>query len=65
MSNDEKMCPLTKMTCYGGECGWWNVTDCAVISAVRSLNSAGMELFHLRTETSFIRRDISELERRL
>ena len=65
MSNDEKMCPMTKMTCYGAECGMWHIADCAVISAARNLNSIGLELFHLRTELTFIRRDISELERRL
>jgi hypothetical protein len=30
MSNDEKMCPLTKMTCYGTECAWWYFGDCVV-----------------------------------
>lgn len=65
MSNDEKMCPLTKMTCYGKECAWWRVTDCAVIGAVRELNYTSMELFHIRNELCMIRQDISELEKRL
>lgn len=41
MSNDEKMCPLTKMTCYGKECAWWNVRNelCSVrLLAVEAYN---------------------------
>ena len=65
MSNDEKMCPLTKMTCYGTECAWWRVMDCAVTNAVRELNYTSMELFHIRNELTSLRCDISELEKRL
>ena len=37
MSNDEKMCPLTKMTCYGKECAWWRLGECAVMDAALEL----------------------------
>ena len=58
MKNDEKFCPLCSMTCKGEECGWWHITNCAVIDAVRCLNSTNMELFHLRTEATFIRKEL-------
>ena len=58
MKNDEKMCPLTKMTCYGENCAWWHITDCAAIAVVRNLNSIGMELFHARTELNYVRKDL-------
>lgn len=60
MSNDEKMCPLTKMTCYGAACGWWNTTSCAVIGIARDLNSVGKELFQARLDLTLIRMDVKE-----
>ena len=34
MKNDEKMCPLTKMTCYGKECGLWDRSGRCAIAAM-------------------------------
>lgn len=57
MMNDEKKCPLTKMTCYGKECAWWHLTNCAVISLVSKLHVIGMEQFQIRNELYLIRKD--------
>ena len=48
--NDEKMCPLTKMTCYGRECAWWYNGDCVVPGVARILNIVGIDLFYLRKD---------------
>lgn len=50
MKNDEKMCPLTKMTCYAGECAWWYFGDCAMIDLVNRCQNASDELYHIRRE---------------
>lgn len=50
MSNDEKMCPLTKMTCYGNECGMWNSGECAVRTLARKAESASDELYYIRKD---------------
>lgn len=65
MKNDEKKCPLTGMTCYGDECAWWHITDCAAIGVLRNLNSISMELFHARTELGYICKDLEKVEWKL
>lgn len=66
MSNDEKMCPLTKMTCYGKECGWWRHTGgCAISTITSSIHGLDLEVSRVANELCMIRQDIDELERRL
>lgn len=50
MSNDEKMCPLTKMTCYGTTCGWWYFGDCAMVDLVKRGQNTSDELYYIRKE---------------
>lgn len=66
MSNDEKMCPLTKMTCYGKECAWWRHPGCCAISTIsNALHGRDLEVSRIANELCMIRQDFSELERRL
>ena len=65
MMNDEKMCPLTKMTCYGAECAWWSLTQCVAIDVAQGINTVGKELLHARTELGYIRKDLEQVERKL
>ena len=66
MSNDEKMCPLTKMTCYGKECAWWRQPGCCAISAITgSIHGLDLDVSWVANELYMIRQDISELEKRL
>ena len=50
MREDEKMCPLTKMTCYGGECGWWCARDrgCSVPAMFSVLVGVDNDIYELR-----------------
>lgn len=50
MREDEKMCPLTKMTCYGGECGWWYFGECAMISMANRAQNITDELYYIRKD---------------
>ena len=50
MSNDEKMCPLTKMTCYGKECAWWYFGDCAVATLAAKTEEYTNEMYFVRKE---------------
>lgn len=50
MMSDEKMCPLTKMTCYGKECGWWYSGECAMISMTNRTQNVADELYYIRKE---------------
>ena len=50
MSNDEKKCPLTKMTCWGGECGLWNWGECGLLTLSRKTEEASNELYAIRKE---------------
>jgi hypothetical protein len=50
MSNDEKKCPLTKMTCWGDECGLWNYGECALMTLARKSEDTGIELYTIRKE---------------
>ena len=48
MKNDEKKCPLTKMTCYGEECGWWRESECAVKSLACAARVNADETYTIR-----------------
>lgn len=50
MMNDETMCPLTKMTCYGKECAWWYSGECAMISMTNRTQNVADELYYIRKE---------------
>ena len=50
MMSDEKMCPLTKMTCYGKECGWWHYGECAMVTLAQKAEDTANELYHIRKE---------------
>lgn len=50
MSNDEKKCPLTKMTCYGHECGMWDGRECGLLSIAEEANLIRHELTFIRKE---------------
>lgn len=50
MSNDEKMCPITKQTCYGKECAWWYFGECATISITNRAQNVADELYYIRKE---------------
>lgn len=58
MTPNEKLCPLTKKTCYGTKCGWWHITGCAIIAGVRNLNAIDMDVACLRDELYMMRREI-------
>ena len=48
MMNDEKMCPLTKMTCYGKECGWWAKDKCGLLVLAQKAEEIDLELYGVR-----------------
>ena len=48
MKNDEKKCPLTKMTCYGEECGWWWANECAVNTLANAVQETANESYIIR-----------------
>lgn len=56
MMNDEKMCPITKQTCYGKECAWWYSGECAAISLISKLHFIGVEQFQTQNELYLIRK---------
>jgi hypothetical protein len=63
MINDEKMCPLTKMTCYGATCGWWRrpVGCCSVTTIASALHGADLELGRAVNELYEIRKELERL----
>lgn len=66
VKNDEKMCPLTKMTCYGENCAWWRHPGCCAISTIASsLHGCDLEIGRVTDELYLTRHSISELESRL
>lgn len=50
MREDEKMCPLTKMTCYGGECGWWYFGECGMALLARKTEEISNDLYRVRRQ---------------
>lgn len=48
MNQDEKKCPLTKMTCYGDHCGLWHTGECALLTAARKCEDAANDIYWLR-----------------
>jgi hypothetical protein len=48
--NDEKRCPLTKMTCYGKECAWWYFGECAMVSLINHAQNVADELYYIRKD---------------
>ena len=50
MMDDEKKCPLTKMTCYGAECAMWYFGECAMISMTNRGQNVADELYYIRKD---------------
>ena len=48
MKNDEKKCPLTKMTCYGEECGMWADGKCAATALAETALEIKQDVFWIR-----------------
>ena len=50
MMNDEKKCPITKMTCYGEECAMWYDKDrrCSVPAICSVLIGVDNDIYELR-----------------
>ena len=48
MTNDEKKCPLTSMTCWGDSCGIWNGGECGLLTIADKMKSAADELYWTR-----------------
>jgi hypothetical protein len=66
MSDDEKMCPLTRMTCYAGECAWWRHPGCCAVSAITtSIHGVDLEIGRAVNELYMIRQNLDNLEGRL
>ena len=46
--NDEKFCPLTKMTCKGDECALFRLDECALFTLADKVDEIARELYYLR-----------------
>lgn len=48
MMDDEKKCPLTKMTCYGAECALWCFGECGLALQARKIDDMTNDLYLIR-----------------
>ena len=50
MKNDEKFCPICKMTCRGDACGLWCYGECGILTIAQKSENIAHELFYIRKE---------------
>lgn len=48
MSNTDKACPLTGLTCCGEDCAIWVEGECALALQARKTEEAANDLYRLR-----------------